>query len=251
MRKDRLLAVARDTLGAAWASAHGKSKKADLAAAMEAAFAAGDGVPAGVAPEGRAAALSWTPPGFRAFDRGRVDDGAGEEPAPAARPEDSANGQASAAGDGASGAGSDDTGVEPAPVDGPRPVSAVESIDSPAVAERLAAARAAPASNTGNGGMPAGERESDGAEDRAANGNGSDGGVEAGTPDAGDVPAGSDLAREIDALNAVACADGGPRIVVRTEGFDADRPGGNGRDSLPRTGSGDDLMEIPAFLRRS
>ena len=31
-------------------------------------------MPAGVTAEGRAAAIAWTPPGFRAFDTGTVDD---------------------------------------------------------------------------------------------------------------------------------------------------------------------------------
>ena len=79
-----------DTLGVEWASAHRKDKKATLAAAMESAFAAGD-VPVGVTAEGRAAALTWAPPGFRAFDRsGRIDDGedgsAEVDPAPADPP---------------------------------------------------------------------------------------------------------------------------------------------------------------------
>ena len=41
IRKDRILDVARQTLGTAWASARSKYKKADLATAMEEAFAAG------------------------------------------------------------------------------------------------------------------------------------------------------------------------------------------------------------------
>ena len=70
LRKDRILAIARDTLGVEWAQAHGKDKKAALAAAMHNAFAHGDGAPAGVTAKGRAAAIAWTPPGFRAFDLG-------------------------------------------------------------------------------------------------------------------------------------------------------------------------------------
>ena len=89
VRKDRMLAVARETLGIEWAQAHGKDKKATLADAMEAAFAAGNDVPAEVTPEGHAAALAWAPPGFRAFDKGRLEDGedasAGPESPPADR----------------------------------------------------------------------------------------------------------------------------------------------------------------------
>ncbi len=62
--KARILEIAEDTLGAEWADAHSGDKKAALAQAMEDAFAAGDEVPKGVTPEGRAAALAWTPEGF-------------------------------------------------------------------------------------------------------------------------------------------------------------------------------------------
>ena len=81
LRKDRLLAIARETLGEAWAAAHRNDRKAALAEAMEAAFAAGDTVPAGVGPSARAAALAWVPPGFRAFDTGGAE--AAEAVAPA------------------------------------------------------------------------------------------------------------------------------------------------------------------------
>ena len=76
LRKDRILAIARETLGETWAQAEAKQKKAEIAKAMQDAFAHGDGVPAGVTAEGRAAAIAWTPPGFRAFDTGTVDDSA-------------------------------------------------------------------------------------------------------------------------------------------------------------------------------
>ena len=68
LRKDRILAIARGTLGETWTQAEAKQKKADIAKAMQDAFAHGDGVPAGITAEGRAAAIAWTPPGFRAFD---------------------------------------------------------------------------------------------------------------------------------------------------------------------------------------
>ena len=74
LRKDRILAIARGTLGETWAQAEAKQKKADIAKAMQDAFAHGDGIPAGVTADGRAAAIAWTPPGFRAFDTGAVDD---------------------------------------------------------------------------------------------------------------------------------------------------------------------------------
>ena len=89
LRKDRLLAIARATLGEAWSAAHRNERKAALAEAMEAAFAAGAAVPAGVSPSARAAALAWVPPGFRAFDTGR----AAEAEAPACEAE-AASGEA-------------------------------------------------------------------------------------------------------------------------------------------------------------
>ena len=61
-------------LGEAWAQAEAKQKKADIARAMQDVFAHGDGIPAGVTAESRAAAIAWTPPGFCAFDTGAVDD---------------------------------------------------------------------------------------------------------------------------------------------------------------------------------
>ena len=91
--KNRILAIARQTLGEAWAQAHARFKKAELAEAMEEAFAAGDGAPSGVTAEARMAALAWTPPGFRAFDEGGIDpDGQPDiaepaEPPPATEPE--------------------------------------------------------------------------------------------------------------------------------------------------------------------
>ena len=89
VRKDRVLAVARETLGVEWAHTHRKDKKATLSTAMEPAFAKSDSVPLGVTKEGHAAAHAWAPPGFNAFDTGRVDDGedaaAGTETPPADR----------------------------------------------------------------------------------------------------------------------------------------------------------------------
>ncbi len=100
INKGRILDIARETLGAAWASARAKSKKTALAKAMEEAFAAGT-PPVGVTADAHAAALAWTPPGFKAFDAGRagVDDGSAEtaadessnsvaDPEASAQPED-------------------------------------------------------------------------------------------------------------------------------------------------------------------
>ncbi|MDE0227678.1 MAG: ParB/RepB/Spo0J family partition protein [Spirochaetaceae bacterium] len=69
IRKDRILTIARETLGAAWTAARAKYKKADLAKAMEDAFAAGP-PPVGLDADAHASALAWTPPGFAAFDSG-------------------------------------------------------------------------------------------------------------------------------------------------------------------------------------
>ena len=69
INKGRILDIARETLGGAWAAARAKSKKPDLARAMEEAFAAGS-PPLGITADSHAAALAWTPPGFAAFDAG-------------------------------------------------------------------------------------------------------------------------------------------------------------------------------------
>ena len=151
IRKDRILTIARATLGPVWASSRAKFKKADLARAMEEAFAADP--PDGLNPRARAAALAWTPPGFAPFDTGRMEEAGGEDP-------------------------------------------------------------------------PAGESESDNAET-----------VDDETPDAaGDAPARVELARAVDALNAVPTADGGPRVIVHQGGLV------NGHE-----GGGD--FDIPEFLR--
>ena len=147
VRKDRILAVARETLGVEWAHTHRKDKKATLATAMETVFAKGDGVPLGVTKEGRAAALAWVPPGFRAFDNGRIDDGedvsAEVAPKPADPPEtDTADETAAEPANGKDGDARSEppssVAGDPAPAPTPRHTSVVESIESPAVAERRA-----------------------------------------------------------------------------------------------------------------
>ena len=149
VRKDRILAVARETLGVEWAHTHRKDKKAPLATAMETAFAKGDDVPLGVTKEGRAAALAWAPPGFRAFDNGRIDDGedvsAEAAPQPTDPPETDTADQTEA--QPANGKDGDAPAEPPSPVAGdpapaptPRRTSVVESIESPAAAERRAEA---------------------------------------------------------------------------------------------------------------
>ena len=165
LRKDRILAIARETLGETWAQAEAKQKKAEIAKAMQDAFAHGDGVPAGVTAEGRAAAIAWTPPGFRAFDTGTVDDegAADDEGTTAPEPQPSkidtpsvdALEHSSVDPSGADGEARQDDATEadalpvddaaPTPVVAPRPMNVsvpgiVESIDAPAVAEHRAAA---------------------------------------------------------------------------------------------------------------
>ena len=232
IRKDCILDVARQTLGTAWASARSKYKKADLAKAMEEAFAAGT-PPVGIGATTHAAALAWTMPGFAAFDAGGTDAAAATEAAPAGKPADAPD----ASGD-----------ANPAPADKPRKTSVVESIESPAVAEQRAAALAA-ATSAGTGDSSAAP-EPDAAEsaEGPADGNGhaastgaeGEAGPEPVNGEGGgeDGPADPSVADAIDAMNAVPTADGGPRVIVQTVG--------------PVNGQapGDDPLEIPEFLRR-
>ena len=238
LRKDRILAIARGTLGEAWAQAEAKQKKGEIARAMQEAFAHGNGVPAGVTAEGRAAAIAWTPPGFRAFDTVAVDDidtgdvegatSAEQQQVAADTPvDDAAEGSAddadgvadpSAVNNGASQAGAPEGGAtpgdnaEPVPVEAPQRMNAgvhsiVESIDAPAVAERRAAALASAMNAEAT--PP----------------------VAASAPEAADPPAGD------------AIAGGGHDVSVEREQVLAP-PRGNGRDNKAV------LLEIPAFLRR-
>ena len=231
IRKDRILDVARLTLGTAWASARSKYKKADLATAMEEAFAAGT-PPVGIGATAHAATLAWTMPGFAAFDTGGAEDDTAAEATPAHRPADIPD----ASGD-----------ADPAPADKPRKTSVVESIESPAVAEQRAAALAA-ASSDGTGEAAAPEPDGGEAAEGPADGNGHDvstgaegeAGPETVTGGAGgeDGPADPSVADAIDAMNAVPTADGGPRVIVQTVGSV------NGHEA------GADPLEIPEFLRR-
>ena len=205
VRKDRMLHVARETLGLEWAHTHRKDKKATLASAMETAFAKSEAVPLGVTKDGHTAALAWAPPGFRAFDTGRIDD-AETETSPSGQPEVAASDETAKEPSGDTADVAPTAG--PAPADAPRRTSVVESIVSPGVAERESLARA--------------KRE------------------------------------EIDAMNAVPTADGGPRVIVCTVGADGDETGQDAPDAgppmPPAPGNGrdteSDALEIPAFLRR-
>ena len=231
LRKDRILAIARETLGEAWAQAEAKQKKADIAKAMQDAFAHGGDVPAGVTADGRAAAIAWTPPGFRAFDTGTADDKdvasdegtTAPEPQPAVAdtllgdaPEDDgdnayggadpsgADSDTSQSGEPEAGAPADNV-ADPAPAEAQQPMNAgvqsvVESIDAPAVADRRAAVLAS-----------------------AVN-------ADATPPVAASAP-------------EAAGAGGGSNVPVEPEQVMAP-PRGNGHDNKA------ELLEIPAFLRR-
>ena len=243
LRKDRILAIARGTLGEAWAQAEAKQKKADIARAMQDVFAHGDGIPAGVTAEGRAAAIAWTPPGFCAFDTGAVDDSgaaddegtAAPDPQPAAAdtplgnaPEDDGpdpsgvEAETSQAGDPEASAPADKD-ADPAPVEAQQPMNArvhsvVESIDAPAVAERRAAALASAVNS--NAAPP----------------------VATSLPEAADPPTGDAVPANHDAVRTT-IAGGGHEVSVEREQVLAP-PRGNGQDN------GAEVLEIPAFLRR-
>ena len=242
LRKDRILAIARETLGETWAQAEAKQKKAEIAKAMQEAFAHGNGVPAGVTADGRAAAIAWTPPGFRAFDTGTVDDSASAddegttapEPQPTVAdtplgdaPEDAgdnadggadpsgADSDTSQSGDPEAGAPADNV-ADPAQAEAPRPMNArvnsvVESIDAPAVAERRATALASAVNADTTPPVAASAPEAAGAGDH-------------------------------DAMR-ITIAGGGSNVPVKPEQVMAP-PRGNGHDNKA------ELLEIPAFLRR-
>ena len=191
IRKDRILDVARQTLGTTWASARSKYKKADLARAMEEAFAAGT-PPVGIGATAHAAALAWTMPGFAAFDAGGTDADAAMEAAPAGKPADAPDASADAT------AGTGDSSAAPEP-------DASEAAEGPASGNGHAA-------STGAEGEAGPEPVNEGGEGQ-------------------DSPADPPVADAIDAMNAVPTADGGPRVIVQTVGPVNDRaPGENPLD---------------------
>ena len=221
INKSRILDIARETLGSAWASARAKNKKPTLAKAMEEAFAAGS-PPVGITADAHAAALAWTPPGFAAFDVGVEDTGAGT--AAAAKASDSV---ADPEPQDASAAEQAEPESADAP-DSPWPVSVVESIDAPEVAERRAAAIAANASgavaSTGD------EVDPTVGDDHRTG--------EADEPDAeaAGTPTPPEIVDATETLNAVPTADGSARAIVSHVGRV------NGHD--------DGGLDIPEFLRR-
>ena len=235
IRKDRILDVARQTLGTTWASARSKYKKADLAKAMEEAFAAGT-PPVGIGATAHAAALAWTMPGFAAFDTGGADDDAAAEAAPAEKPADAPDASRDA---------------KAGPADKPHDTSLAESIETPApgTGPEQDAAALPDATSDGTGeAAPAVEPGSGEATEAPANGIGRDAstgaegeaGPETVTGGGGgeDSPVDPSVADAIGAMNAVPTADGGPRVIVQTVGPV------NGQEP------GDDPLEIPEFLRR-
>ena len=249
--KGRMLGVARATLGEAWAQARAKLKKTELSTVMEEAFAGEDTAAAGVPAEARESARFWVMPGFQAYDNrglddddgdkeggvvGRADEGTVEDvPAAETAPDggidedddsrvDSRPGAgdtilpADTADDAGTAGAVPDTGCDADPETPARTMNAcvhaiVESLDSPAVAERLAASRAA----------------------------------------------------ALGALNAIPTSDGGPRVIVNTSGLGGDASVDDGSGGVtpedappasPVRGNDHDsaaanLLEIPAFLRRS
>ena len=244
VRKDRMMDVARRTLGIEWAHIHRKDKKAVLATAMETAFAAGDAVPLGVPKEGRAAALAWVPPGFAAFDSGHVDDEDAAAPQAEAPPADQTSQDAAASDEPQSGT------RQQAPAGQPEPTADAE----------------APAAQADDSEQPAPSKAPDGTPDPETTGSPGVSG-----PRVPDAATAAPAAHEaIDAMNAVPVAGGGPRVIVSTVGIDGDGEGdaspetdppappvpGNGHDGVSDTvsdavsDSGGDALDIPAFLRR-
>ena len=242
LRKDRILAIARETLGETWAQAEAKQKKADIVKAIQDAFAHGDGIPAGVTAGGRAAVIAWTPPGFRAFDTGAVDDEGAPNDEGTAAPDPQLAAADTPRGNAPEDDGPDTSGVEaetsqaedpetsapadnvaePVPVEAPQPMNAgvhsvIESIDAPAVAERRAAALTS-------------AKNSDAAPTPES------------PPEAIDPPAGDAGPADHDAMR-ITIAGGGHDVSVEREQVLAP-PRGNGHDNKA------ELLEIPAFLRR-
>ena len=72
VKKADALAAARAVLGPEWAAAHAKSRRAELAAALEKVFTAKT-KPVDLSDAQWTAVRNWTPPGFRAFDRQGLD----------------------------------------------------------------------------------------------------------------------------------------------------------------------------------
>ena len=157
INKARILDIARETLGPAWASARAKSKKPALAKAMEEAFAAGN-PPLGVTADAHAAALAWTPPGFAAFDAGRagVEDGGAETAAADEAPDSVAGPEPSPEPEGAVDAASTGDEIDPAAggpdteAGTPAPLETVDAVETP---DAVPAANGSPEAMDSRAGM--------------------------------------------------------------------------------------------------
>ena len=223
--KTRVIDIARKVLGIEWAHTHRKDKKAGLTAAMERAFAAGDDRPIDVNKDARTAALAWTPPGFNAYDKGSAEDTTseadGSATAPAAAAADSPPADTPPA---------ETTPPETTPADTPPSDTPTPPASDDHKAHPNQPAPAAPLDDTGT-----------------------DTGATA--PPA--LPA--ELQATVDSMNQVPTADGGPRVIINTVGFE----GNDEDDSSPATTpptetfpeNGHDVsadpLDVPAFLRRS
>ena len=243
--KGRMLGVARATLGEAWAQARAKLKKTELATVMEEAFAGGDAAAAGVPAEAREPARFWVMPGFQAYDRRGLDDN---------------DGDADKESDGSGNDGPDEDTVDTAPDGGTAPVasgySEPDTPDKSVPPVELA--------DTSEGAERSGDSDPE-TPARPMNAC-----VHA-IVESIDSPAVAETrAAALDALNAVPTADGGPRVIINTVGFEgngsADAAGENRavnpapeavpamppvRDNGHDSNGSSDLLEIPAFLRRS
>ena len=183
--KARILDVARATLGDAWAAARSKLKKAEIAEAMQIAFDPRAEAPGDVTPQARAAALAWTPPGFRAFDTGR----APEEEAPAGDDASKAGPETAAKPDPAPDAGNEEA-AEPS---GEAPASGADA-------------------DAGSDGCDPDATPANGA--GSANGNGDRNG-------AGEAPADPGPVNGVEAIRVSLDADGGVVAAPEPDGADA------------------------------
>ena len=261
VRKDRMLAVAKDTLGLEWAHTHRKDKKATLATAMETAFAAGNAVPPGRlegGPRGCAglgtARLRRLRQGLhRRRRRGRHSAGRGQGRS-ARRDGDGTRDRCGRgrlrAGDFTRGRGGDRRNPARGPAARGHGTCGRSPVLTPGSRPRRHSPSRPPISAMRNS-LRRQNRPTAAAVPETTG--------SPGVPDAATVaPTGHDA---IDAMNAVPTAGGGPRVIVNTVGIGRRRDGdadaspnldpsappvpGNGHDA------GGDALDIPAFLRRS
>ena len=225
INKGRILDIARETLGPAWASARAKNKKPALAKAMKEAFAAGP-PPLGITADAHAAALAWTPPGFAAFDAG-VEDTRAETTATAKASDSVADPEPQDA----SAAEQAEPESADASADPPQSVSIVESIEAPEVAERRAAAIDANGNENGTAASTGDEIDPTvGDDDRTGEADGPD-------AEAAGTPTPQEIVDAVETPSTVPTADGSPSAIVSHVGRV------NGHDA-------GDGLDIPEFLRR-